>query len=113
MSIEEIASVIEQSTKSQIERRTDPNWEIYHDRRDVVNNLASQLLDFELSEIEDIMYEVGKEEFGVEENNPDRLPVYERLNAVNEHLYAVRIIAEFRRYLQVKNFAEFVGIFEP
>jgi hypothetical protein len=113
MTIEEIASVIEQSTKRQIERHTDPDWETYHDRRDVVINLASQLIDLELSEAEDIIYEIGKEEFGVDENNPDRPPVYERLNAVDEHLNALRKIAEIRRYLQVKNFAEFIGVFRP
>ena len=119
MNIEEIASVIEKASE---ELAKDEDSDSCHEcletdrkSREFIITVTGQLMDLALFETERLIYNIGEEEFGLEEDieedseedseekNPDRTVFFSKIDAADKHLSAIRKLAEIKKYLEARN----------
>ena len=102
MNIEEIAGIIEKSSKElDLEDLSEAKM-----LRKFAIKVAGQLLNVQLDELEHIIMEIGELEFGSGENEvfiPDRKDVYEKINSADKNLNPVRKLTESKMYLEARN----------
>jgi hypothetical protein len=104
MKINEISSIIEKAINEITERDhrdvCSDCWIVSRNlREDTIEGLGF-LLDIELFKLEELMDGIIKDACNSKEVDPE---IYKRLDGAEEHLNAIRIIAEIKRYLEAKN----------
>ena len=115
MKIEEIANIIEESSRKIAEEESSHeccdccNDDCCSDSRDAKEFLITtvgNLLDRELYELGTLIFDIGEEEFGSDDIKPDRTGFYEKLSGADKPLNAIRKLAEIKRYLEAQNNGE-------
>jgi hypothetical protein len=110
MKIEEIANIIEESSRKMAEEEgSDECCNCCKDHRDAKEFLITtlgNLLDRELYELGSLMFDIGEAEFGSDEEKTDRTDFYEKLDGAYKPLKAIRKLAEIKRYLEAQNNGE-------
>ena len=112
MRIEEIASIIESSMRKIAEDDCCECNECCDDdnkTRELIVEAVGHFIDGELHEIERLIFEIGEERFGseeeleAEEEKPDLSLYYQKIDEIDRPLRAVRKLAEVKRYLEARN----------
>src|SRR5665647_3372291 len=109
MKIEEIATIIEESSRKIAEEEGECCECCKSERtgREFIIGTVGHLIDCELFELEKLVFELGNIAFSEEENpeeeNPDRTAFYEKIDKADKHLNAVRKFAEIKVYLEARN----------
>ena len=109
MKIEEIANIIEESSRKMAEEGSDECCDCCKDHREAKEFLITtlgNLLDRELYELGSLMFDIGEDEFGSDEEKTDRTDFYEKLDGADKPLKAIRKLAEIKRYLEAQNNGE-------
>jgi hypothetical protein len=74
--------------------------------REFLITTIGNLIDRELYELGTLMFDIGEEEFGSDEEKSDRTSFYEKLDGSDKSLKAIRKLAEIKRYLEAQNNGE-------
>jgi hypothetical protein len=110
MKIEEIANIIEESSREIAkEESSDECCDCCSDgkeAREFLITTIGNLIDRELYELGTLMFDIGEEEFGSDEEKPDRTGFYEKLSGADRPLNAIRKLAEIKRYFEAQNNGE-------
>jgi hypothetical protein len=123
MTIEEIANIIEESSRKIAEEEgseecccsdakeesSDECCDCCSDgkeAREFLITTIGNLIDRELYELGTLMFDIGEEEFGSDEEKSDRNGFYEKIDGTDKSLNAIRKLAEIKRYLEAQNNGE-------
>ena len=123
MTIEEIANIIEESSREIAkEESSDECCDCCSDakeessdecccsdgkeEREFLITTIGNLIDRELYELGTLMFDIGEGEFGSDEEKPDRTGFYEKLDGTDKSLNAIRKLAEIKRYFEAQNNGE-------
>ena len=110
MKIEEIANIIEESSRKMAEEESsDECCDCCNDHRDATEFLITRvgnLIDRELYELGSLMFDIGEEEFGSDDEKSNRTGFYKKLDGTDKPLKAIRKLAEIKRYLEAQNNGE-------
>jgi hypothetical protein len=104
MTITEIKTIIKESYREHV-RKPDSDEDLDDEQqfRKFNNETIIKLIDYELNEIENVLFDIGRKEFVLKEEDPDKPPIYEELDVVDKHLNAIRNLAEIKSYLEARN----------
>ena len=108
MTIEEIANIIEESSREIAKEESSEECccSDGKEAREFLITTVCNLIDRELYELGTLMFDIGEEEFGSDEEKPDRTSFYEKLDGADKPLKAIRKLAEIKRYLEAQNNGE-------
>ena len=110
MKIEEIATIIEESSR-EIAKEEDECCEPDGTGRKFIINTMSHLIDDEIFKLGKLVFELGDiafsdEEVSVEEDSAVETAFYEKTNEADKHLNAIRKFAEMKRYFEAQGWGE-------